>query len=160
MRTTPATIASLLLLCSAVASGVAFADEPMCGSDTQSCLDAMASHWKDRGWVGIEMEQNVENGRMTVTRIVPDSPAAGSGMRVGDILIAIDGVPFSQKTREEMYKVRKDWHIGRTVSYTIQRGEKTLQSKLTLGRLPDKFLAAWIGEHMLEHVTPCDEDKD
>jgi len=160
MKTTPATIASLLLIYAAVASGVAFAGEPKCGTDTQSCLDAMARHWNDRGWVGIEMEQDLENGRITVTRVVPGSPAAGSGMRVGDVLIALDGVPFSEKTREKMYEVRQDWHIGRTVRYTIQRGDKTVESELTLGRLPDEFLASWIGEHMLEHVTPENKGDD
>ena len=59
-----------------------------------------------RPWLGLATE--AAQGRLFVTRVSPDSPAALAGVRPGDILLGVGAE--SVKTHEELY--RKLWSIG------------------------------------------------
>jgi S1-C subfamily serine protease len=127
-----------------------------CEMDTQACLSKMAAALKDRGWVGIEMDE--ESGRMVVNRVVPGSPAESAGLRKGDALLAFNGTPLGEKTETAKKAAQKAMVPGATVTYTILRDGKERPVEVTLGKLPREVLAQWVGAHMLEsHVRTADE---
>ena len=45
-----------------------------CTASTQDCLNMMATHMKNKGWLGVELEKD-GSGLLAVTRVVPGSPA-------------------------------------------------------------------------------------
>ena len=124
-----------------------------CEMDAQACLTKMAAALKDRGWVGIEMDDT--GGKLTLTRIVPGSPAESAGLRRGDVLVALNGVPFGkEKENEAKLKAnQKAMTSGAKITYTVSRDGKEQPVEVTLGQLPKDVLAQWVGTHMLEgHV--------
>lgn len=129
----------------------AFAGEKghKCSEETQTCLNMMAQKLSNRGWVGIEMDQDEETGAMTVTEVVPDSPAQASGLKVGDVLLALNGIEFSEENKEKMYQARKDWAPGTAITYTVSRKGKSKEIRLSLAQIPEDVVAQWIGHHLM-----------
>ncbi|HZS45567.1 MAG TPA: PDZ domain-containing protein [Blastocatellia bacterium] len=74
-------------------------------------------------WLGLSFANG--DGGLKVTGIVDDSPAAQSGIEVGDIIASVDGNP--QWWRSDLSE-----KIGQTVKASIRRGaiEKTLDLKI------------------------------
>jgi hypothetical protein len=151
----------ILVLAVAVAlSGVLFAGEGhnKCTEDTQTCLNMMAAKLKNLAWTGIEMDQDEETGKLTVTKVIPDSPAMEAGFQEGDVLMALNGIEYGED-KEKMYEARKTLQIGDEVVYTVGRegcchkkgGDTELT--VTLGELPDDVMTAWVGNHMLDHAV-------
>ena len=65
---------TLLSLVAVVALTVpAFAGESYekCAAGTQEGLDKMSAKMQNKGWIGIELEKNEDNGSMSLTRVVP-----------------------------------------------------------------------------------------
>ena len=128
-----------------------------CKADTQTCLNKMVASLKERGWVGIEMDDS--DGKLTITNVEPDSPAMESGLRPGDVLLAMNGISFSEKNQEKLYQVKMDMKVGKTVSYTVDRvgcchikaGEADVE--ITLGTIPETVIAKWVGGHMIQHAA-------
>ena len=71
-------------------------------------------------FVGIGVTVRYENEKITIIRLVPDAPAIEAGMKVGDILVAVDGTPVSE--------------AGYEASVNSIRGEEGTQVTLTLER--------------------------
>ena len=100
-------IALLFVLALALAvaiPAVAGDDHEKCTADTQTCLNMMVSKLKERGWVGINMDE--EDGKLTVLSVENDSPAAEAGMREGDVLVAMNGIEFSDANQEKLYEAK------------------------------------------------------
>jgi len=128
-----------------------------CTADTQTCLNMMVSNLKDRGWVGIEMEE--EDGKLTILRVEDDSPAAESGLRQGDVLLAMNGIAFSEENHDRLYEAKKNMAVGKTVTYSVDRqgcchikGGKS-EVEVTLANIPDEIIAKWVGQHMMDHAA-------
>ena len=124
-----------------------------CSADTQDCLNHMATKFKDRGWVGIEMDYDEDSAVLTVVRIESDSPAQRADLREGDVLLAMNGIKFAEENKEAMGAAQEKMNPGRTITYTVDRYGKTVELDVTLGEIPDAVLAKWIGSHMLSHAT-------
>ena len=148
------------LLLTALLAGSAWAGEGhKCTADTQTCLNMMARNLKGKGWVGVELEQDEESGRMRVTSVVPDSPAEHAGMQAGDVLLAMDGLQLTEENKEKTYAAMKAMSPGHQVHYTVDRpgcchkkgGEVELD--VVLGEIPDRLVAEWLGRHMLDHAV-------
>ncbi|HEV7860099.1 MAG TPA: aspartyl protease family protein [Pyrinomonadaceae bacterium] len=68
-----------------------------------------------------------------VRAVIEDSPATEAGLRVGDVITAIDGKPASDFTFEQLRQMlRQD---GRQYDLSIKRVEEKLQIKIKLRRL-------------------------
>lgn len=149
----------IALLAAGLLTGIAFAGEGKCSADTQTCLNMMAQNLKNKGWVGIELDQDEESGKMTVTRVVPESPAEAAGMQKGDVLLAMNGIELSEENKDKTYAAMKKMKPGKQVTYTVDRagcchkkgGEA--QVAVTLGEIPDTLMAEWLGRHMLDHAV-------
>jgi C-terminal processing protease CtpA/Prc len=143
------------LLLAAIVAVPAFAGGSDCGKcteNTQACLDAMVAKLQHRGWVGIELDKD-DHGKLTVTDVIPDSPAQRAGLRDGDVLVALNGVAFGEKNKKELHAVKKEMSVGKTITYTVKRDGYKKQIDVTLGKVPDEVLATWVGEHMLDHAV-------
>lgn len=123
-----------------------------CTMGTQECLDVMAAKLKNRGWVGIEMDQDEKTGTLTVNRVVPASPAEKAGFQKGDVLKALNGVPMGEENEEKMKANNEKMVPGGKVTYTVARDGKDVSLEVELGKLPEEVLAQWVGGHMVEHA--------
>jgi len=130
----------------------AFAGQGKCNGTTQECLDKMAAHMKDSGWVGVELEPS-DAGGYEVAKVIPGSPAEEAGIRAGDILFAMNGIEISEKNEEKLMNVKKTLTPGKSVDYTIKRDGYDRQVTVTLAPMPADVLAKYVGQHMLEHAS-------
>ncbi len=130
----------------------AFAGHEKCDYDTQECLDKMAAHMKDSGWVGLELEVS-EMGGYEVAKVIPGSPAEEAGIRSGDVLFAMNGIEIADENEEALMEVKKGLSPGKSLDYTIKRDGYDRQVTVTLAPMPADVLARYIGRHMLDHAS-------
>ncbi len=127
-----------------VAMPLAAGDGKKCSYSTQDCLNYMASNMKDRGWVGIEYDEET----MKVTGVMPDSPAEAAGFKAGDVMTAVNGIEFGDENSAKLKQL--EWTPGNTMTYTLDRHGTTKTVKVTLAAIPEQVLAQWVGNHMIE----------
>ncbi len=137
------------------ASNVAKAEkEHGCTADTQYCLNKMAAKLRDKGWVGVELDD--ADGAMTITRVEPYSPALAAGLQRGDVLLAVNNVSFGSEDENAWHDVKSQMQVGKTITYTIKRDSAKRKVDVTLAEIPDEIMAKWVGRHMLEHAKPIE----
>jgi serine protease Do len=98
------------------------------GADTQVLTSQLAEALQLDGRKGVR-----------VTRILPGSPAATSGLQVGDILLKLDGqvIPASTPSDDELFdNLIRAYRVGDTIELVGQRGTQPLKLSLKLDRQP------------------------
>lgn len=146
----------LSLAAIAVLSVPVFAGEgyEKCSAGTQECLNKMTASMSERGWVGVELEKDEDTGAMTVTRVIPGSPAEASGLQAGDKLVALNGFAFADESNhEQLAAAWKSMIPGTEIAYTVNRNGYDKKVAITLIKVPEDVMAAWVGRHMLEHAA-------
>ncbi len=126
-----------------------------CPLDTQTCLDRMVAKLKGSGWLGIHYEEQ-SSREPRITQIVPGSPAEKGGLRVGDVLVSVNGARYADNTEERCVtcdRVKDVWKPGGKVEYVVRRDGQPVRVSATLAPLPPDVMAMMLGMHMLEHVT-------
>lgn len=91
-----------------------------------------SSRTSTRAWLGINCVEIA--GTVHVVRLTPESPAEAAGLRRGDVIVSIDGVPVSDLTslyralwadkraeRDVVLEIRRDDGIERTTVHAIDR---------------------------------------
>ena len=79
---------------------------------------------------GIGAEIGMRDGRPTVVRVLPDTPAAKGGVQAGDMLGAVNDQALDKQTVDQVVqKIRGE--IGTTVKLTIARDGQVKQITLT-----------------------------
>ncbi|MDJ0618261.1 MAG: HhoA/HhoB/HtrA family serine endopeptidase [Calothrix sp. MO_192.B10] len=73
-----------------------------------------------------------------VMRVLPNSPAASSGMRRGDVIVEIDGKAV--KTAERLQDMVENSRVGQTLQVKVQRGRQTQQLSIRTGELQNASL--------------------
>jgi len=153
---------TLILVVALAVGTVAVAGEYKCSKgvadDTQNCLNMMAAKLENKGWVGLHLDQT-EDGAYKIEMVVEESPAEAAGFKVGDKLVALNGVRFGDANEEALTKEWENMKPGKEVSYTVSRGIKEMDISVTLAQLPDEVLAQWVGQHMLEHASVAQAQK-
>ncbi len=64
-----------------------------------------------------------EANGVLVMRVLPNSPAAAAGMRLGDVIVQIDGEAIA--TAEELQNVVENSRLGQTLQVKVLRGNQT-----------------------------------
>lgn len=95
----------------------------------QSIMDS--GSWQ-RPWIGILMDET-ESG-ISVKRIVPKSPAANSGLKTGDMIIAVDGTTV--RSAREIQRLIMARGTGGEVRLTVQRDGSGLNLTLATEAMP------------------------
>lgn len=70
-----------------------------------------------------------------IQSITSGTPAAESGLQVGDIITGVDGVDVTQKSNEELTDLIKETDKD-SIKLTVQRGEETLTFDIGLATVP------------------------
>jgi len=85
-----------------------------------------------RGLLGVQVEGSEENPGVRVTRVTPGLPAATAGIKSGDVLMKIDGVPLIGNSSLTEHLATRE--AGETVKVTYLRGEDEKEFE---ARLPE-----------------------
>lgn len=86
--------------------------------------------------VGISTPEQKSGERYKVIMVSKDSPAAAAGFQVGDELVSIDGVPYTDKEAANRLMSTKRW--GDAVEYKVMRGGQEQALTVHLRRQPPK----------------------
>lgn len=108
-----------------------------CGSKNTSAAVASADHCGSKGasaavWAGAWLERS--NGAIKVAEVAKGSPAARSGLKAGDVVVAVNGYKVGAEKGECL--TSDECKVGRSVAYTVQRGRSTKVMKLKLEKMP------------------------
>jgi S1-C subfamily serine protease len=70
-----------------------------------------------------------------VARVVPNSPAAAAGIRIGDVVVQVDGKRVT--SGEDLLNIVEQSRIGQTLQLKVQRGNQTQQLSIRTAQLQD-----------------------
>jgi periplasmic serine protease, Do/DeqQ family len=97
-----------------------------------------------RGWLGVVIQEitpeiaetiGVKEG-ILVAQVAPGSPAEKAGLKVGDIIVAVDGEKV-REVRELQFRIMKT-PPGTEITLTIIRGGKEQTIKAKVGEMPEE----------------------
>jgi len=119
-----------------------------------------------RGWLGVKIQQvsdeianslsmNKPRGAL-VLDISKDSPAIGSGLTVGDVIIKFDGREIDEMRKLPRYVA--ETKIGKKVDVVVWRKGKEVSFPIKLGELPDEKADAVDGKPTKPNATPTAKD--
>jgi serine protease Do len=127
--------------------GVGFAI-PM--SMAKPVMDQILAHGKVvRGYLGVHIQDvtpeigkafNYQGGGALIGDVSPDTPASKAGLKKGDIITKLNGVPVSDYTALRLNI--SEMSPGTTAKLGVWRDGKTQDFSVTLGELPEKTTAA------------------
>lgn len=86
----------------------------------------------DRGVVGITVDRS---DFTVVTSVLPDSPAADAGIRVGDRIVAIGGFPTSKLATMEEFISRVSGPVDSEVELQLKRADSGSLLRVRLRRV-------------------------
>ena len=86
-------------------------------------------------WLGIGLDDGVRG--VKVIEVMDETPAARAGLRVGDELVAVDGVALATNPNDLITRIRAR-HGGERVQLTLARGSRTLKLTAVLETKPDE----------------------
>jgi C-terminal processing protease CtpA/Prc len=135
--------AVLLTMAAALFAG----DNPGCTLSPEECLKKLNAKFASVGWLGIEAGK-ADNDRRTVVRVVSGSPAEAAGFQAGDVLVALNGLDFSEANKPALVKVKKGLGPGSEVTYTVLRQGARKDIRVKLAPIPDDIKTQKINEHM------------
>jgi C-terminal processing protease CtpA/Prc len=145
----PLMIATAVFVSSPLLAGDEENEKKHCSYKVEDCVQTMKEEFSQRGWVGINMEPDEEAGGVVLTWIAPDSPAEAAGLKKGDLLTSLNGVPYSEANEGELKIEYKSFRPGKTVTFGIERNGEAMEVTAELEPIPEDILAKWIGEHVL-----------
>jgi S1-C subfamily serine protease len=135
------TVSLLALALTLALSAAAFAGGENCDKAAHSRKAKLAAH----GWLGIETDYAAgAQGAPTVVDVASGSPAEKAGFRKGDVLVALNGVPLKAENKAKIKEAKAGCAVGKTVTYTIQRGGAQQTLTATLAPVPEDVLAKWV----------------
>ncbi len=94
------------------------------------------------GWLGVgynvmvELRNGVSNVNMTVTEVVPGSPAERAGIKRGDRIVRIDGRPISAERFEGL---STSVEVGDTLRLTVTSGDRERDHVLIAAPRPAQY---------------------
>ena|SRR5579871_2301046 len=98
-----------------------------------SAYTIIAGHTVQHAYMGVRIGDG-PNGGAKIGLIVPGSPAAKAGLKVGDVITAFNGKSVLNADALTAYVTQS--HVGDKVTLTVQRGSATKQITLTFAAQP------------------------
>jgi predicted metalloprotease with PDZ domain len=147
----PLMIVAAVLLASPLLAGDEEKEKKYCTNKVEDCVRSMQEQFSTRGWVGINMEANEEAGGVVLTWISPNSPAEEAGLKKGDLLTSLNGIPYDEANEENLKAEYKSFRPGSIATFGVERNGEAMEIAVTLEPMPEEILAKWIGEHVLHY---------
>lgn len=145
---------TVLLGLVALLSLPAFAGEG-CEAGTQACLDEMANYMAKKGLIGVDGEWTDDG--LVIGSFIDGTNAQAAGVRLGDVLIAINGISLSDK--DAMKADSENRNPGSVAKITVLRNGEKKKMKVTLMGLSQEQIAKYVGKHLIEdHVKMAKAD--
>jgi S1-C subfamily serine protease len=99
-----------------------------------------------RGWIGMrfcryEPPREPEPGWIEVSAVAPGSPAEKADLRVGDLVVALDGEPLAFEDAEQVARFFRSRETGEKLKLTVLRGQVEKAILINVGALPESPLA-------------------
>lgn len=98
------------------------------------------------------------SGELVVTDVVPDGPGETGGLRLGDVIIRIDGVStVNMEAKDAIDRVRGD--VDTTVVLTVRRGKEDLidltlsRAEIVVPNVRSDVLTDGVGYLMIDHFS-------
>jgi serine protease Do len=88
-----------------------------------------------RPWLGIYPQ--VMAGHVVIGGVMPNGPAAKSGLRQGDIILAVDKQEI--RSRQELYKEMWKKRPGERISFKILRDDQSFDLDIVGGDRADRY---------------------
>ncbi|MEJ2539433.1 MAG: PDZ domain-containing protein [Gemmatimonadota bacterium] len=118
----------------AVFAGLALAGLPTASAAQEAAVYPGAS---GSGWLGVNVHVITSperpEGVITLADVLPESPAAQAGLRPGDRVIALNGVPV---TAERFRSLTRRLQAGDPTALTVLRGGEELRVSVVAGQRP------------------------
>jgi len=89
---------------------------------------------RSTAWAGAWMQRS-SGGELTVVAVAEGSPAAKSGLRAGDVVLAVNGQNVADKSSHSCASGTA-CSVGSAFAYTVQRGKATKTVKVKLEKMP------------------------
>jgi S1-C subfamily serine protease len=86
-------------------------------------------------WTGAWLQRSA-SGELTVAAVAEGSPAARSGLRHGDVVVAVNGHETNAVCSVHSCPAGSVCAIGNSFTYTVQRGRSTRTVKVRLEKMP------------------------
>jgi predicted metalloprotease with PDZ domain len=138
----------VLLVVALLAAAPALAgDKGKCDGDPADCAKKMEQKLAQKAWLGINYDTD-EKGRWVVTEVEPGSPAQKAGFEKGDVMLAVDGVEYSEENKAGLKAVYAEQKPGSEATYVVSRQGGKVKLKATLGHVPEELQKKWIAEHL------------
>lgn len=97
---------------------------------------AAAGTPREEGFLGVGLDNRRDGGQgALIADVSPDTPAADAGIRVGDVVIALDGAPVVGSAG--LVAAIRDLEPGDEVTLTVVRDGTELELTATLSERPD-----------------------
>jgi len=96
-----------------------------------------------RGWLGVGVQPltpelsksfGVSGDGVLVNQVMPKSPAEAAGLKVGDLILSVDGKVI--KDPRELQRVIADAEIGKTIALTVLREKQQRTVNVRVGEMP------------------------
>lgn len=132
--------------------GAPMVAQKKCTATMEECLRSMIERYKKMGLIGIDGEWDPSAAGYRVQRFIEGSVGEAAGMRIGDVLVKVNGIPL--KDEKAFQADAGNRQPGREVSVTVMRDSDELTFRVKLIPVPADVMAEEIGRHMLEYHTP------
>ena len=80
--------------------------------------------------------QRTPSGSLVVTDVAKGSPASRSGLKAGDVVLAVNGYELASNEQRAICASKADCRVGSTVAYKVRRGTETRAFKFKLEKMP------------------------
>ena len=128
-----AAVLALALTVPAFAGGSQCAGHEKAGAASADAYGSCAA--KTGAWSGAWLRHSPA-GQVIVVDVAKGSPAARSGLKSGDIVLAVNGYDLSDNEQHAMCASKADCNVGSSVTYKVQRGNSTRSLKFMLAKMP------------------------
>lgn len=88
----------------------------------------------ERGWLGVTVNEGAKGGGLQIAALDRNSPAARAGVRLGDVLLAVNGARV--ETANGLIRAVAAVTPGNSVRITLRRQGHELEIPVTVGRRP------------------------
>lgn len=135
LATSAAAALALALAVPAFAGG-AHCSGAKTSATTADAKASCAGKSQSTAWAGAWLTRSA-SGTVTVAEVAKGSPAAKSGLKSGDVVLAVNGYDLSNAEDRAMCASKADCSVGSAVTYKVQRGKSTKTVKVKLTEMPE-----------------------